>query len=127
MRLAARPVGAQSNSRTRCEDLEDRIDDRRLADAGPAGDHERLRHQRQTDRGSLTVGKLQAAALFDPGKGLLLVNPWPGEPIVHDADQPIGDRLLRPVEARQEGAGGVADLVGDHGALGSFELESRQD
>ncbi len=35
--------------------------------------------------------------------------------------------MLRPVEARQENAGGVANLVGDHGALGSFELEGRQD
>ena len=35
--------------------------------------------------------------------------------------------MLRPVEARQENAGGVADLVGDHGAVGSFELEGRQD
>ena len=42
-------------------------------------------------------------------------------------DQPIGDRLLGPVEARQEGAGGVANLVGDHGAVGSFELEGCQD
>ena len=44
-----------------------------------------------------------------------------------DANKPIGDRLLRPVEASQEGAGGFADLVGDHGALGSFELEGGQD
>jgi hypothetical protein len=34
--------------------------------------------------------------------------------------------LLGPVEARLERAGGVADLVGDHGALGSFEFEGRQ-
>jgi hypothetical protein len=35
--------------------------------------------------------------------------------------------LLGPVEARQEDAGSVTDLVGDHGAVGSFELEGRQD
>ena len=98
-----------------------------LPTPGPAGDHQRLRRQRQADRRPLTVGKLQPAALFDPRHGLLFVDPWPGQPAVHDADQPIGDRLLRPVEARQERAGGVADLVGDHGALGSFELEGRQD
>ena len=98
-----------------------------LPTPGPAGDHERLRRQRQADRRPLTVGKLQPAALFDPRQSLLFVDPWPGQPAVHDADQPIGDRLLRPVEARQEGAGGVADLVGDHGAVGSFELEGRQD
>ena len=109
------------------EDLKDRIDDRRLADARPASDHQRLRRQRQADRRPLTVGKLQTAALFDPRQGLLFVDPCPGQPAVHDADQPIGDRLLGPVEARQEGAGGVADLVGDHRAVGSFELEGRQD
>jgi hypothetical protein len=49
------------------------------------------------------------------------------EPAAYDADQPLGDRLLRPVEARQENAGGVANLVGDYGALGSFELEGRRD
>ena len=98
-----------------------------LPTPGPAGDHQRLRRQRQADRRPLTVGKLQTAALFDPRQGLLFVDPWPGQPAVHDADQPIGDRLLRPVEARQEDAGGVADLVGDHRALGSFELEGRQD
>ena len=122
-------MGAQSNKLHAFgrENLEDRIDDRRLADAGPAGDHDRLRHQRQADRRPLAVGELQPAALFNPGHGLGFVNPWPGQPAVHNADQPIGDRLLRSVEARQEGAGGVADLVGDHGALGSFELESCQD
>ena len=70
---------------------------------------------------------MQAATLFDPRHRLLWVYPWPGEPAVHEADQPIGDRLLRPIEARQERAGGVADLVSDHRALGSFELESGED
>ena len=35
--------------------------------------------------------------------------------------------MLGPIEARQEHAGGVANLVGDHCALGSFELEGCQD
>ena len=49
------------------------------------------------------------------------------EPAVHDADQPIGDHLLRPIEASQERAGGVADFVGNHGAVGLFELEGGED
>ena len=109
------------------ENLEDRIDDRRLADARPAGDHQRLRHQRQADRRLLAVGELQATALLNPGDGLLVVDPWPGQPAVGDADHPLGDRSLGPVEARQEGAGSVANLVGDHGSLGSFALEGGQD
>jgi hypothetical protein len=75
----------------------------------------------------LTVSELQSAALFDPGRRLLFVNPWPGQPAACDADQPIGDRLLRPVEARQEHACGVANLVGDHRAVGSFQLEGSED
>ena len=35
--------------------------------------------------------------------------------------------MLGPVEASQECAGGFADLVGDHRALGSFELKGCQD
>ena len=77
--------------------------------------------------GTLTVSELQSAALFDPRHRLLFVNPWPGQPAAHNADQPLGDHLLRPVEARQENAGGVANLVGNHRAFGSFELEGSGD
>ena len=66
--------------------------------------------------------QLQTAALFDPRHSLLFVYPCPGHPGAYDADQPLGDRLLRPVEARQENARGVANFVGDHGAAGSFEF-----
>jgi hypothetical protein len=44
--------------------------------------------------------KLQAAAFSNPGKRLLFVNPCPGQLTVHDADQPIGDRLLSPLVTR---------------------------
>ena len=43
------------------------------------------------------------------------------------ADQPLGDRLLGPIEARQEDAGGLADVVGDHSALGQFQIEGGAD
>ena len=109
------------------EDLEDRIDDGRLTDTRPPGDHQSLRHQRQADRRSLAVSELETAALFYPRQRLLFIDPWPGQPATDDAGQPLGDRLLGPVEASQERAGGVADLIGDHGALGSFQLEGGQD
>ena len=70
---------------------------------------------------------MQPVALFDPGHRLLFVNPWPGQPAVHNADQPLGDCSLGLAEARQEGAGGVANFVSDYGAVGSFELEGRHD
>ena len=126
-RRAARGRAEQQPHALGRKDLEDRIDDRGLADARAPSDHQRLGGQRLTDRRLLTVGKLQSAALFNPRYGLRFVDPRPGQPAARDADQSIGDRLLRPVEAREEHAGGVVDLVGDHGAVGSFELESRQD
>ena len=75
----------------------------------------------------MTVGELQAAAAFDPGDGLGFVDPCPGQPTVGDAGQPLGDRSLGLVEAGQEGACGVANHVGDHGAFRSFELEGSED
>ena len=41
--------------------------------------------------------------------------------------EPLGDRLLGLVETRQERAGGVADLVGNHPAIGLFEFEGSED
>src|SRR5208283_6245855 len=52
------------------KNLEDRIDDRGLADARAPCDHKRLGDQRLTDRCLLTVGKLQPTALFNPRYGL---------------------------------------------------------
>jgi len=48
-------------------------------------------------------------------------------PVSRCGSAAIGDRLFGAVEARQEGAGGVADFVGDHRAVGSFELEGSED
>src|SRR5271155_1402162 len=62
-RAASRSAEEQSHAFGN-EDLEDRIDDGCLADTRTAGDHQRLRHQRQADRRPLTVSELQPAALF---------------------------------------------------------------
>ncbi len=102
LRRPARGGAKQQSHAFGCENLEDRFDDRRFSDARPAGDHEHLRHQRQSDCGSLTISKLQPATRFDPGQGLLFVNPWPGQLAVGDADQPLGDCSLGPIEAGQE-------------------------
>ena len=109
------------------ENLQDRVDDRRLADARAAGDHQRLRHQRQPDRGPLTVGELQPLRFSTQGMALSASIHVQGSLPLMMRIKPIGDRLLGPVEARQEHAGGLADLVGDHRALGSFEFEGRED
>ena len=79
MRLAARQVGAQSNNRTplAARILRIELTIVVLPNTRPPSDHQRLRRQRQTDRRRLTVGELQTAPLFDPGFGLLFVDPLP--------------------------------------------------
>jgi hypothetical protein len=52
---AARGSAKQQPHALGRKDLEDRIDDRRLADAWAPGDHQRLRRQRQTDQGRKRV------------------------------------------------------------------------
>jgi hypothetical protein len=98
MRLAARPVGAQRSSRTPLAAGILRIELTMvdLADTRAAGDHQRLRHQRQADCHPLTVSELQFRGAFR-SKGLpSLRQSMARQPAVHDADQPIGDHLLRP-------------------------------
>ena len=92
------------------EDAQDRIDDRRLADARAAGDHQHLGRQRQPDRRLLAVGKLQAGLASRPR-----ATPSRRRSTARAAcrsamrEQPLGDRLLGPVEAGQEDAGRLAD------------------
>ena len=50
------------------QDAQDRVDDGRLADAGPAGDDQHLGQQRQLDRRFLAVGEREAGLLLDPGR-----------------------------------------------------------
>src|SRR5580704_4688955 len=129
MRFAARPVGAQSNNRTPLAARILRIEltivvlptpgppvitsafavsARRIAALWLSASCRPLRFS--------TQGRAFSSSIH--GQGNL--------PLTMRISR-AADRLLGPVESRQEGARGVADLVGDHGALGSFELEGRQD
>ena len=81
------------------KDLEDRIDDRRLADARAPGDHQRLGGQRLPDLRLLTVGKLQPTALLDPRYGRRFVDPWPGEPAARLHRDDAGGGTFRGVVA----------------------------
>ena len=125
IRLAARPVGAQSSilDALDAENAQDRLDDGGLADARPAGDDERLAGQRQPDRVALAVGEREAAALLDPGDGLQRIDRRPGKLAAGNSDQPLGDGLLGAIEAGEKHAVRLADPVGDHGAFGTLEIE----
>ena len=78
-RLAARPVGAPSRRLTRlgCQNAQDRLHDRGLADAWSTGDHEHLGRQRQAHGRSLGRGELEADPLFNPGHRLVGINRVP--------------------------------------------------
>ena len=109
------------------EDAQDRVDDGRLAHTGSAGDDEDLRHEGEPDRGHLTVGQRQAGLLLDPRQRLLRVDVGPGQRSIDQAQYPLGDDLLGPVQAGEEDAGRLADRVGDDRSLGQFEIQRRLD
>jgi len=51
----------------------------------------------------------------------------PGQRAGRDRPQPFGDAALGMVETGEEDAARLADVVGDHRALGQFEIERGAD
>src|SRR5580700_4586140 len=129
IRFAARPVGAQSNNRTplAARILRIELTIVVLPTPGPPVITSAFAVSARRIAAFWLSASCRPLRFSTQGRALSSSIHGQGSPAVHDADQPIGDRLLGPVEACQEGAGGVADLVGDHGAVGSFELEGCQD
>jgi hypothetical protein len=70
----------------------------------------------------LTFGQRQTGLLLDPRQRLLRVDVGPGQFSIGQAQYPLGNDLLGPVEAREENAGRLADLIGDDRFLGQFEI-----
>jgi hypothetical protein len=104
------------------EDAQDRVDDGRLAYPGPAGNDEHLRQEGQSDRGDLTFGQRQTGLLLDPRQCLLRVDVGPGQFSIGQAQYPLGNDLLGPVEACEENADGLPDRIGDDRSLGQFQI-----
>ena len=59
------------------EDAQDSVEQRRLADSGPAGDHHEFRLQRHPDRSALGGGEDLAGPLLDPRDRLFGVDRRP--------------------------------------------------
>ena len=125
MRLAARPVGAHSN---RLTPLAARM--RRIAltivvlpTPGPPV---------MTSTLDLRASRIAAAWLWASDRPVLpsihgsafsgSISGQGSAPLVQ-AQQPVGDDLLRPVQPREEDAALLADRVRDHRALDQFELQ----
>ncbi len=117
----------QQRDRLRRQDLQDRVDDGGLADAGAAGDHHDLGAKRKTNGLGLARGEGQTGFLFDPGERLVGINLWPGTLARDQMAEPVGDTFLCVIEPTQEDAGGIRHRVGNHGALGQFQVDCRLD
>ena len=109
------------------EDGEDCPHDRRLADAGPAGDHQQLRGKGKADRLALALGERHADSPLDPGDGFFRLDRRPGQRAGRDRPQPFGDAALGVVEAGEEDAVRLADAIGDHRAVGQLQIERGAD
>ena len=84
-----RPAGGRRQGdgrRLGLEDLEDGVDQRGLADARPAGDHQHLRAQRQPHRLPLALGQADPGLPLDPGDRLLRVDRRPGRAACAEPD-----------------------------------------
>jgi hypothetical protein len=94
------------------EDVQDGVDQRGLAHARPAGDHQQLRAQREAHRLLLAPGQGDPGPGLGPGDGLLGVDRGPGQGAGQEPQQPLGYPPLGAVEPGQEHARPLLDRVG---------------
>jgi hypothetical protein len=69
------------------------------------------------------LGQRQAGLAFDPRQRLLGVDLGPGQRPAGQAQEPVGDDLLCPVQPREEDAALLADRVRDHRSLDQLEFQ----
>ena len=109
------------------QDAQDRVDDRRLADPRPAGNHRGLGGKRHPDRIGLAGRQGETGIPLDPRQGLVRVDIGPGGLPGRDPKKTPGDRPLGPVQSAEEYAGDLPHRVGDHRAFGQFQFQRRPD
>ena len=81
------------------QDTQDRVDDRRLADARPAGDDRDLRGERRAYRIGLAGRQGEPGLALHPGQGLARVDVGPWEIAGGNVENAPGDRAFGPVQA----------------------------
>ena len=109
------------------QDAQDRVDDRRLADARSAGDDGDLRGERRAYRIGLAESQGEPGLGFHPGQGLARVDVGPWEIAGRDPQKTPGDRQLGPVQAAEEYAGDLPHRVGNHRAFGQLQVQRGAD
>ena len=93
------------------EHLEDRVDQRGLADARTAGDDQDLREQSEPQRCPLALGERDAGPGLDPGHGLRRIDVRPGKHALLKGPETIRDGSFCPIQPGQEDAAAAVDLV----------------
>ena len=109
------------------QDAQDRVDDRRLADARSAGDDGNLRGERRAYRIGLAGRQGEPGLALHPGQGLVRVDVGPWEIAGRDLQKTPGDRPLGPVQAAEEYAGDLPHRVGNHRAFGQLQVQRGAD
>ena len=129
IRLAARPVRRtqQDIDALGGQDAQDRVDDRRLADARPAGDDGDLRGERRAYRVGLAGRQGEPGLALHPGQGLARVDVGPWEIAGGNVENAPGDRAFGPVQAAEEYAGDLPHRVGNHRAVGQLQVQRGAD
>src|ERR1700736_5184671 len=106
------------------QDLEDRVDQGRLANARTAGDHQHFGNESDTNCLSLAIGKRQLRPLLDPRDSLVGIDRRPRRSSDCERLKLFGNLPLRPIEPGQEDATVALEVIGDYGA--AFELQAQR-
>ena len=106
------------------QDLEQRVDQRGLADAGAAGDDHHLGDECDPERCLLAVGKRQLRPLLDPRDRLIDGNRGPGRLADGERLELLGDFALGSVKPGKEDAASIFEIVGDDSAVRSSSRRS---
>jgi hypothetical protein len=124
------PFGGGTRRRTEChrdglreQDLQNRVDQRRLADPGAAGDHQHLRRKSDADSLDWALGERQLCPFLDPRDRLLGSDEWPRRPPDSQCPQLSGDLALGPVQPGEEHAAPALEIIGDDRAV--LKLEAK--
>ena len=107
----------------RSEDLQDRVDQRCLADARPTSDHQHLRGERNADGLPLALSERQLRPLLDPGDRLVSVYRRPGRLPKRQRLELRRDLLFGPIQPREEHATSSIEIVCDDCPSLDFEAK----
>ena len=102
---------------------QDRLDQRGLAGAGAAGDHQQLARERGGERGALARREAQRQLAFDAGEARLEISDRPRRPAARERAQTLRDLALGLMDRGQKHARHAIDRVLDQAARGDLHRE----